>query len=109
MDNTIVSDNPYLCPLSTSQTVREAMLRDWCTWDSDYHSLVQQIREKLASMASSSLFDFTKFYKLLKLRGFVIYPGKITKTNTFRIANIGEVYEEDVHRLLEAIKESIYW
>lgn len=22
-------------PLSTSQTVREAMLQDWCTWDKD--------------------------------------------------------------------------
>ena len=24
-------------PLSTSQTVREAMLQDWCTWDKDYN------------------------------------------------------------------------
>ena len=24
-------------PLSTSETVREAMLQDWCTWDKDYN------------------------------------------------------------------------
>ena len=23
-------------PLSTSETVKEAMLQDWCTWDKDY-------------------------------------------------------------------------
>ena len=24
-------------PLSTSETVKEAMLQDWCTWDKDYN------------------------------------------------------------------------
>ncbi len=54
-------------------------------------------------------FRFDKFYQLLKKRGFVIYPGKITTTDTFRIGNIGEVYETDIYRLLEAIEGSIYW
>ncbi len=33
-------------PLSTSQTVREAMLQDWCTWDKDYNGgIVTPIRK----------------------------------------------------------------
>ena len=24
-------------PLSTTETVRKAMLQDWCTWDKDYN------------------------------------------------------------------------
>ena len=28
-------------PLSTSETVREAMLQDWCTWDKDYNEGIE--------------------------------------------------------------------
>ena len=50
-------------------------------------------------------FDFHKFYQKLKADGFVIYPGKISQVPTFRIGNIGEVYDEDITKLLAAIKE----
>lgn len=54
-----VLKNPYLLltpgPLSTSETVRQAMLRDWCTWDDDYNlGVVTPIRKKLAQLASTS-------------------------------------------------------
>ncbi|MQS75703.1 2-aminoethylphosphonate--pyruvate transaminase [Companilactobacillus halodurans] len=52
-------------------------------------------------------FDFHKFYQQLKSDGFVIYPGKISHVPTFRIGNIGEVYDEDITNLLQAIKEII--
>ena len=39
-------------PLSTSQTVREAMLQDWCTWDKDYNEgIVTVIRKELLEVA----------------------------------------------------------
>jgi len=51
-------DNPYVLltpgPLSTSPAVREAMLRDWCTWGDDYKQVVQRIREKVVALATSS-------------------------------------------------------
>ncbi|APX71139.1 2-aminoethylphosphonate--pyruvate transaminase [Companilactobacillus allii] len=50
-------------------------------------------------------FDFNDFYQKLKESGFVIYPGKISKVPTFRIGNIGEVYRDDIARLLKVIKE----
>ena len=50
-------------------------------------------------------FDFKAFYLKLKERGFVIYPGKISQADTFRIGNIGDVFPDDFRRLVEAIKE----
>ena len=49
-------------------------------------------------------FDFKAFYAKLKEKGFVIYPGKISHADTFRIGNIGDVYPEDFKRLVEAVK-----
>ena len=54
-------------------------------------------------------FDFMRFYNLLKEQGFVIYPGKVTGADTFRIGSIGDVHPEDVERLIAAVKKSKYW
>lgn len=50
-------------------------------------------------------FNFKAFYLQLKERGFVIYPGKISQADTFRIGNIGDVFPQDFSRLIETIKE----
>lgn len=50
-------------------------------------------------------FDFSSFYQQVKADGFVLYPGKISQADTFRIGNIGEVYPNDIKRLLKAILE----
>ena len=33
-------------------------------------------------------------------KGYVIYPGKLTQKETFRLGNIGEIYDEDVEKIL---------
>lgn len=48
-------------------------------------------------------FDFEKFYNALNDRGFVIYPGKVSNADCFRIGNIGRVFKADVQGLLSAI------
>ena len=53
----------------------------------------------------SGEFDFKEFYHKLKAKGFVIYPGKISQADTFRIGNIGDVFPADFERLVEAINE----
>lgn len=50
-------------------------------------------------------FDFTRFYESLHERGQVIYQGKLSDTNCFRIGNIGQLYLDDIENLLTAIKE----
>ncbi len=52
-----------------------------------------------------SHFNFEAFYEKLNGRGFVIYPGKLSKASAFRIGNIGHIFPEDVKRLSNAIKE----
>jgi len=54
-------------------------------------------------------YAFERFYLSLKHMGFVIYPGKVTSADTFRIGNIGEVNCNDIRRLLSAVEESIDW
>jgi 2-aminoethylphosphonate-pyruvate transaminase len=50
-------------------------------------------------------FDFRRFYQLLNHRGFVIYPGKLSQIDCFRIGSIGRINSDDVRNLLAAIKE----
>ena len=46
-----------------------------------------------------------KFYTLLNDRDFVIYPGKVSDADCFRIGNIGRIFPADVKALLAAIRE----
>lgn len=48
-------------------------------------------------------FDFGNFYRELSERGFIIYPGKLTQVNTFRIGTIGRLFPADLHQLVYAI------
>ena len=57
----------------------------------------------------STKYDFKTFYDLLKGKGFVIYPGKVSKASAFRIGNIGDVYPADMERLVKAIEGSMFW
>ncbi len=57
----------------------------------------------------ASHYQFKRFYQQLKEAGFVIYPGKVSHADCFRIGNIGEVYHEDIERLINAVKRVMYW
>ncbi|GAA0806828.1 2-aminoethylphosphonate--pyruvate transaminase [Faecalicatena orotica] len=50
-------------------------------------------------------FSFTDMYTYIKDRGYAIYPGKVTEAETFRIGNIGEIYEEDILKLIEILTQ----
>ena len=54
-------------------------------------------------------YEFRKFYDLLKGQGFVIYPGKVTGIDSFRIGTIGHVFPQDIDRLIVAVESSMYW
>ena len=47
------------------------------------------------------------FTSALNRRDFVIYPGKLTRADCFRIGNIGHIFPEDVTRLLAAIEYTL--
>ena len=52
-------------------------------------------------------FRFEEFYERLNEKDFVIYPGKVSDADCFRIGSIGRIFESDVSALLAAIKETI--
>lgn len=48
--------------------------------------------------------DFNKFYNKLNEKNFVIYPGKVSKADCFRIGHIGRLFPQDTQDLLLAIE-----
>lgn len=44
-------------------------------------------------------FSFQEMYDYIKERGYILYPGKTTKAETFRVGNIGEIYQDDIDKV----------
>lgn len=49
-------------------------------------------------------FRFPEFYRLLAERGMVIYPGKVSHADCFRIGTIGRISSDQVEALISAIE-----
>ncbi|WP_137113293.1 2-aminoethylphosphonate--pyruvate transaminase [Mesorhizobium sp. GR13] len=52
-------------------------------------------------------FVFNRFYDLMKEKGFIIYPGKLTVVDSFRIGCIGRMDEHVMRRVVEAARQSL--
>jgi 2-aminoethylphosphonate-pyruvate transaminase len=50
-------------------------------------------------------FRFDRFYSALAARGFVIYPGKLTHADSFRIGCIGDLKPPDFKQLIAAVAD----
>ena len=53
------------------------------------------------------LFDFQEFYQRLHDKGFVIYPGKLSHADCFRIGHIGRLDLSDVRALMAAVGQTL--
>jgi len=56
-------------------------------------------------MPDDPAFDFNRFYTGLQTRGFTIYPGKLTKADSFRIGCIGQVFPDDMRAAVAAVSD----
>jgi 2-aminoethylphosphonate-pyruvate transaminase len=56
-------------------------------------------------MPTDPKFVFQSFYDGLKDRGYVIYPGKLTVADSFRMGCIGRLYPEHMKGALAAVRE----
>ena len=52
-------------------------------------------------------FIFDRFYELMKEKGFIIYPGKLTVVDSFRVGCIGQMDEHIMRQVVTAAKESL--
>jgi len=49
-------------------------------------------------------FDFPAFYRRLSELGFVIYAGKVSNADCFRVGTIGHIFPQDIRALVAAIR-----
>ncbi|HVY68491.1 MAG TPA: 2-aminoethylphosphonate--pyruvate transaminase [Verrucomicrobiae bacterium] len=52
-------------------------------------------------------FTFDSFYRSLSDKGFIIYPGKISQADLFRVGNIGRLFEADMRALLAGVQATV--
>jgi len=52
-------------------------------------------------------FDFATFYEAMKARGFIIYPGKLTVVDSFRIGCIGQMDEHVMRAVVAAARDAL--
>lgn len=53
-------------------------------------------------------YQFKDFYERVKAKGFILYPGKLTQVETFRVGCIGHVDTADMHAAMTAIAEALH-
>jgi 2-aminoethylphosphonate-pyruvate transaminase len=50
-------------------------------------------------------YDFTEFYRRVRDRGFILYPGKLTAVDTFRVGCIGAIGADALKRAVAAVAD----
>ncbi len=54
-----------------------------------------------------SKYDFTDFYRRVRGRGFILYPGKLTAVDTFRIGCIGAIGADTMTQAVSAVADAL--
>lgn len=52
-------------------------------------------------------YQFKAFYEAAKQRGFILYPGKLTKLETFRVGCIGAIGRNEMQQAVNAVAETL--
>ncbi len=52
-------------------------------------------------------YDFTTFYDKVRTRGYILYPGKLTQVETFRVGCIGAIDGNEMRNVVAAIGETL--
>jgi 2-aminoethylphosphonate-pyruvate transaminase len=52
-------------------------------------------------------YDFKRFYAAAKARGFILYPGKLTQLETFRVGCIGAIGRNEMQQAVHAVADTL--
>ena len=52
-------------------------------------------------------YDFKRFYAAAKARGFILYPGKLTQVETFRVGCIGAIGPNEMRQAVDAVADAM--
>ena len=53
-------------------------------------------------------YNFKDFYAAVRARGFLLYPGKLTQIETFRVGCIGAIGENEINQAVQAIERALH-
>jgi 2-aminoethylphosphonate-pyruvate transaminase len=56
---------------------------------------------------ADSHYDFKAFYAAVRDRGYILYPGKLTQIETFRVGCIGAIDDNEMRNVVTAIAQSL--
>jgi 2-aminoethylphosphonate-pyruvate transaminase len=56
---------------------------------------------------ADSTYDFKRFYEAVRNAGYVLYPGKLTEVETFRVGCIGAIDVNEMHNAVAAIGRAL--
>ncbi|MBV2181011.1 MAG: 2-aminoethylphosphonate--pyruvate transaminase [Castellaniella sp.] len=52
-------------------------------------------------------YDFGRFYEAVRARGFLLYPGKLTRVETFRVGCIGAIDQGEIRQAVIAVQAAL--
>ena len=52
-------------------------------------------------------YEFRRFYDAAKARGFILYPGKLTQVETFRVGCIGAIGSNEMRQAVAAVADAL--
>jgi 2-aminoethylphosphonate-pyruvate transaminase len=53
-------------------------------------------------------YEFKRFYEAAKQRGFILYPGKLTQLETFRVGCIGAIGRNEMRQAVAAVADTLH-
>ncbi|VVD73067.1 2-aminoethylphosphonate--pyruvate aminotransferase [Pandoraea iniqua] len=56
---------------------------------------------------TDSKYDFKAFYAAVRERGYILYPGKLTQLETFRVGCIGAIDDNEMRNVVTAIAQTL--
>ena len=56
---------------------------------------------------SDSAYDFRTFYEKTRERGYILYPGKLTQVETFRVGCIGAIDDNEMRNVVGAVAQTL--
>ncbi|MEO7760701.1 MAG: 2-aminoethylphosphonate--pyruvate transaminase [Casimicrobiaceae bacterium] len=57
---------------------------------------------------SDSNYRFADFYQRVRARGYILYPGKLTKLETFRVGCIGAIDANEMRNVVTAVAQTLH-
>ena len=52
-------------------------------------------------------YTFADFYERVREKGFILYPGKLTQVETFRVGCIGAIGPEEMRQAVNAVRDTL--